>query len=100
MPEQKAKLLLNVFDGTRQPISSEVNLLIKLVDGTQKQIYWGHQHGPSVSFSVPFYNNFGDNYTVIVSANPIAAYVLRWIAGRHADIPEFDPLYTIEAAAG
>jgi hypothetical protein len=69
MPEQKAKLLLNVFDGTRQPISSEINLLIKLVDGTQKQIYWGHQHGPSVSFSVPFYNNFGDNYTVIVSAN-------------------------------
>lgn len=69
MPEQKAKLSLNVFDGRRQPIRPEVNMLIKLVDGTQKQIYWGHQYGPSVSFSVPFYNNFGDNYTVIVSAN-------------------------------
>jgi hypothetical protein len=23
-------------------------------------------------------------------------YVLRWIAGRHAGVPEFDPLYTIQ----
>jgi hypothetical protein len=29
-------------------------------------------------------------------SNPRVVYVLRWIAGRHAGIPEFDPLYTIE----
>ena len=29
--------------------------------------------------------------------NPREVYVLRWIAGRHAGIPEFDPPYTIEA---
>ena len=29
-------------------------------------------------------------------SNPRAVYVLRWIAGRHAGVPEFDPLYTIE----
>ena len=28
--------------------------------------------------------------------DPRAVYVLRWIAGRRAGIPEFDPLYTIE----
>ena len=28
--------------------------------------------------------------------NPRMVYVLRWIAGRHAGVPEFDPLYTIE----
>jgi hypothetical protein len=28
--------------------------------------------------------------------NPRAVYVLRWTAGRHAGIPNFDPLYTIE----
>ncbi|HKD09257.1 MAG TPA: hypothetical protein VKB79_25360 [Bryobacteraceae bacterium] len=28
--------------------------------------------------------------------NPRVVYVLRWIAGRHAGVPEFDPLYTIE----
>jgi hypothetical protein len=31
--------------------------------------------------------------------DPVAAYVLRWIAGRHAGMPEFDPPYTIEPAA-
>jgi len=29
-------------------------------------------------------------------SNPRVVYVLRWIAGRHAGVPEFDPLYTIE----
>lgn len=28
--------------------------------------------------------------------NPRVVYVLRWIAGRHAGIPDFDTLYTIE----
>jgi hypothetical protein len=27
--------------------------------------------------------------------DPRQVYVLRWIAGRHAGVPEFDPLYTI-----
>jgi hypothetical protein len=31
-------------------------------------------------------------------SDPKTVYVLRWIAGRHAGIPEFDPPYTIEAA--
>jgi hypothetical protein len=29
-------------------------------------------------------------------SNPKVVYVLRWIAGMHAGIPNFDPLYTIE----
>jgi hypothetical protein len=29
-------------------------------------------------------------------SNPRVVYVLRWIAGKHAGIPGFDPLYTIE----
>ena len=69
MAEEKATLVLNVFDGTRRTISSEVNLLIKLVDGTQKQVFWGHRPGPSISFSLPFHNNFGDRYAVVVSAD-------------------------------
>ena len=27
--------------------------------------------------------------------DPKTVYVLRWIAGRHAGVPEFDPPYTI-----
>lgn len=30
--------------------------------------------------------------------NPRTVYQLRWIAGRRASRPEFDPLYTVEAA--
>jgi len=29
--------------------------------------------------------------------DPRKVYVLRWIAGRHAGVPEFNPLYAIEA---
>ncbi len=29
-------------------------------------------------------------------SNPRTVYVLRWIAGQHAGVPNFDPLYTIE----
>jgi len=29
-------------------------------------------------------------------SNPRVVYVLRWIAGRHAGVPNFDPLYTIQ----
>ncbi len=29
-------------------------------------------------------------------SNPRVVYVLRWIAGRHSGVPEFNPLYTIE----
>lgn len=29
--------------------------------------------------------------------DPRMVYVLRWIAGRHAGVPEFDPPYTIES---
>jgi hypothetical protein len=29
-------------------------------------------------------------------SSPRAVYVLRWIAGQHAGVPVFDPLYTIE----
>jgi hypothetical protein len=31
-------------------------------------------------------------------SNPRVVYVFRWIAGRHPDIPNFEPLYTIELA--
>jgi hypothetical protein len=31
-------------------------------------------------------------------SDPRDVYVLRWIAGRRAGVPEFDPLYTIERA--
>jgi len=64
-----AKVIVNVFDGTRQPISSKLDLLIRINDGAQKQLFANYKKGPSVTFSVPFHDNFEDNYTVLVKAD-------------------------------
>lgn len=64
-----ASLMVNVFDGTRQPISAAVELLIRVTDGNQNSVSSGFHKGPSVHFTgLPFHDNLGDNYTVLVSA--------------------------------
>jgi hypothetical protein len=67
--EAKAELLVRVFDGTRRPIDPSVKLLFTLRDGFQKQVHRKNHKGPNVLFKLPFNNNLGDNYTVIVSAD-------------------------------
>jgi len=38
-PKNQATILLNIFDGTRQPIGPGVkNLLVRIIDGNQKQL--------------------------------------------------------------
>ncbi len=65
-----ATIVLNIFDGSRQPIGAGVkNLLIRIIDGNQKQLFSDFRTGSSFSFQVPFYDNFGDRYTVIASAD-------------------------------
>ena len=65
-----ATILLNNFDGTRQTIGTGAkNLLIRIIDGNQKQLSSNFYTGSSFSFHVPFYDNFGDNYTLIASAD-------------------------------
>ena len=66
--EVKAKLLVRVFNGARQPIDPGVNLLITLRDGFQNQVFRDYRKGPTIEFDLPFHNNLQDNYTVIVSA--------------------------------
>jgi hypothetical protein len=64
-----ANLMVSVYDGTRQPISKDVNLLIRLIDGNQKQWSPNYRKGPNIPFEdVPTFDNFGDNYTVLVWA--------------------------------
>ena len=60
-------LQVNVFDGTRQPIAGGTNILFTITDGNQKQLV--RQEYPSgTTFQVPFYDNLGDNYTVVAYA--------------------------------
>lgn len=69
MPEEEAKLLLNVYDGSRRLISADVKILVTLRNGFQEELHRKHHHGPSISFDVPFYNNHGDRYAVVAFAN-------------------------------
>jgi hypothetical protein len=74
MPKEKsttngANLMVNIFDGTRKPIGSSVKVLTRIIDGNQHQWYGNYRKGPSLYFkNLPVFNNFGDNYTVIVWA--------------------------------
>src|SRR5205085_3455604 len=64
-----AKITLNVFDGTRRPVGPDLDILVTIRDGNQQQLHRDSHKGPSINFDVPFFNNFGDNYTVIAFAN-------------------------------
>jgi hypothetical protein len=63
-----AQIEVSVFDGRRSPISEHVELLVRILDGNQRQLHSAFHHGPRLEFVVPFHDNFSDRYTVIVSA--------------------------------
>jgi hypothetical protein len=65
---ESARIRLNVFDGTRSSIDSELRLLVTLRDGNQKA-HRENIFGPSIDFNVEFFNNLADNYAVVVSAS-------------------------------
>ncbi|MCZ2079199.1 MAG: hypothetical protein HUU41_01945 [Bryobacteraceae bacterium] len=63
-----ASITLNLFDGTRRPLRTNAQVLVRIRDGNQNDIHSGFHKGRSLVFeNLPFYNNFGDNYTVLVS---------------------------------
>ena len=65
-----ASILVNVFDGARQPLLTDKKLLIRIIDGNHKEVSADFHDGSSVRFDgLPVFDNFGDNYTVIVSAD-------------------------------
>lgn len=65
-----AAIMLNIFDGSRQLIGTGVkNLLVRIIDGNQKQLPSQFLKGGSFRFDVPFYDNLGDFYTVLASAD-------------------------------
>jgi hypothetical protein len=64
-----AQIEVSVFDGRRSPISEHVELLVRILDGNQRQLHSAFHHGPRLEFVVPFHDNFSDRYTVIVSAD-------------------------------
>jgi hypothetical protein len=66
-----ATIMVNIFDGTRQPITigpSVKNILIRVIDGQQNEVSADFHTTANVRFEVPFCDGPGDNYAVIAFA--------------------------------
>jgi hypothetical protein len=80
----------------------EANLQLTFHEGDVRTI--GNTECVLVEPDIDYYRDFGAHALLEVLANklsggvtdPRTVYSLRWIAGRHAGVPEFDPPYTIE----
>src|SRR5579863_1412988 len=63
-------LELRIFDGSRQLFSAAANFLVTITDGNRNQQVRDYFQASDLTFNdLPFYDNFGDNYSVIVWAD-------------------------------
>jgi hypothetical protein len=67
MPDTSA-LRLRIFDGTRQLFAAPAQFLITITDGNQTQQVRQFYTDNDITFDLPFFDNFGDLYTVVVWA--------------------------------
>ena len=86
-----ANIIVNVYDGTRRPLDRGVEWSAQVIDGRslneRKTLYFPALHGASQTFNVPFFDNFGDNYTVILQADGYADGAWRPVkANQHAPV--------------
>ena len=70
MPDT-AQILVNIYDGARQPLSPDVPWLARVMDGRSPSERatqtFADLKGPSKLFGVPVFDNFFDDYTVVIS---------------------------------
>lgn len=71
MPDT-AQILVNLYNGTREPISADLEWMARISDGRQlssrdTEVYAGLR-GASKLFPAPFFDNLFDDYTVVVSS--------------------------------
>src|SRR5260370_6118535 len=67
-PSDKATMVVTVYEGTRQPIQGR-NLLIRIFDGFQNQLFDDDRPAPTTLFTLHFHDNLQDNYRVLVSGD-------------------------------
>jgi len=66
-------ITINLFDGSRQPLPAATEPLVTVHDGNQNCVYREFTKGSSLTIQgLPFFNNFGDCYTVVASAKGYA----------------------------
>src|SRR5262245_38700468 len=66
MPDAKAKLMVRVVDGARQPFKGDV--LISLFDGAQRRVHWAFHSSPFIEFTIPVTDGPLDVYRVVAGA--------------------------------
>jgi hypothetical protein len=68
-----ANIILNVYDGRRQLLDKAVPWSVRAIDGRtlsdRNTLLFPNLHGGSQLLNVPFFDNFGDDYTIIVTAD-------------------------------
>ena len=64
-----SKLELRIFDGSRQLFSAPASFLVTIIDGNQTERVAEFFQNNQLRFELPFFDNFGDNYRVIVSTD-------------------------------
>ena len=62
-------VVVNFFDGTRQPIKAGTQVLLTVRDGAQNQLFRNYVKTSAVDLELPFHNNFSDNYAIIAYAD-------------------------------
>jgi hypothetical protein len=62
-----AKIVINLYDGTRQLIPAGTEVLLTVTDGNKQTVFRNFVKGPTITMDVPFYDNLRDQYTVLAS---------------------------------
>ena len=66
---------LNVVDGTRQPISNDLEFLIRILDGSKRQVGSKFVKGRTIPMmGLPYHDNSDDWYTIIIHADGLEKY--------------------------
>jgi hypothetical protein len=67
--DRVSKLQLRIFDGSRQLFGASAQFLVTITDGNRTQHIRNFYPNNDITFDLPFFDNFGDDYTVVVWAN-------------------------------
>jgi hypothetical protein len=65
-PNQTASLTITVFDGTRQPLGTEI--MYRVLDANQNIVLQTSSDSPTLATLVPYHDDFGGLYAVFVLA--------------------------------
>jgi len=84
-----SELKLRIYDGTRQLITAPAEFPVTIIEGNQTQ----RVRDTYASNSIDCKRR--RDVKLEADPDPTEVYVMRWMAGRQAGVPEFAPMYTI-----